>query len=297
MRYLVTGGSGFVGRALCAELVRADNEITVLTRNPEAAGRSLPATVRCIARLADCGPVDTVINLQGENLSAGRWTATREQAFRSSRIGFTRALVEWMRTLPQAPTALINASAIGWYGDRGDEVLTEASTGGADFAASLCADWEAEARKAEALGLRVCIVRIGVVLDRDGGALAKMLPAFQLGGGGRLGPGTQWMSWITRRDLVRLLRWLAASPDARGVFNATAPQPVRNEAFSRLLGRALRRPAVLPMPAFLLRALFGEMSSLLLGSRRVMPDAARSAGFVFEHATLAAAFEAVLKTR
>jgi uncharacterized protein len=294
MRYLVTGGTGFVGRALCAQLAAERREVTVLTRDPDAAARLLHPGIRVVSRLSDCGPVDTVINLQGENLSAGRWTTARKLTFRTSRIDFTRALVEWMGTRTQRPSALINASAIGWYGDRGDEVLTESSTGGNDFAATLCADWEAEARKAEALGLRVCRVRIGVVLDRDGGALAKMLPAFRMGAGGPLGPGTQWMSWITRRDLVRLLRWLAES-SLYGVFNGVAPGAVRNAEFSRLLGRALKRPAVLPMPAFMLRAMFGEMSGLLLGSQRVMPDASRACGFSFEHPTLDAALDAVVR--
>ena len=298
MRYLVTGGTGFVGRALCAQLASERRDVTVLTRDADAAARVLHPGIRVVSRLADCGPVDTVVNLQGENLSAGRWNTSRKLAFRTSRIDFTRALVEWMGTRPQPPSALINASAIGWYGDRGDEVLTESSTAGDDFAARLCADWELEARKAEALGLRVCRVRIGVVLDRDGGALAKMLPAFRMGAGGPLGKGEQWMSWITRRDLVRLLRWLAESGTGSshsGVFNGVSPGALRNRDFARLLGRAIKRPAVLPMPAFALRAMFGEMSGLLLGSQRVMPDAARACGFAFEHPTLDAALDAVVR--
>lgn len=294
MRYLVTGASGFIGRALCAQLVAAGHAVTALTRSPAAAARVLPAQVVCVTQLADCGPVDTVINLQGENLSAGRWNAARKQAFRSSRVAFTHDLVEWIAASAQRPAILISASAIGWYGDRGEERLSETAAGGCDFAARLCADWEAEACRAEVLGLRVCRVRIGVVLDRDGGALAKMLPAFGLGLGGRLGPGTQWMSWITRHDLVRLLRWLADS-DRSGVFNGVAPGAVRNAEFTRLLGRVLRRPAVLPMPAWALRAMFGEMAGLLLGSQHVTPDAACSGGFAFDHPTLEVALAAVLR--
>ncbi len=293
MRYLVTGGTGFVGRALCASLAADRHVVTVLSRTPAAVASQLRPGVSIVQRIEDVDATDVVINLQGENLAAGRWTDARKLAFHTSRIDFTRALVEWMASRPKPPSALISASAVGWYGDRGDEVLTESSAPGDDYGARLCADWEAEALKAVALGVRVCRVRIGTVLDRDGGALARMAPTFRMGAGGRLGPGTQWMSWITRRDLVRLLRWLADSR-MHGAFNGCAPQPVRNREFARLLGRVLRRPALLPVPAFALRAMFGEMSDLLLGSQRVMPDASRATGFEFEHPTLGAALDAVI---
>lgn len=294
MRYLITGGTGFIGRALCASLAADRHEITVLTREPARARERLRADVRIARQLHEIADIQAVINLQGENLTAHRWTETRKLAFRSSRIGFTRELVEWMAQLGKPPEVLVSGSAVGWYGDRGDEVLTETAEPGSDFAAQLCRDWEAEAQRAEALGVRVCRLRTGIVLDHDGGALAKMLPAFKLGGGGPLGSGTQWMSWITREDLVRLIRWLVDAR-VRGAFNGTAPQPVRNREFARALGRRLHRPAVLPMPAFVLRALFGEMSELLLGSQRVLPDAARASGFSFRHETLSAAFDAVLR--
>lgn len=303
MHYLITGGSGFIGQALSAQLLARGQAVTVLTRRPDASLRrwSPHPRLRAIARLeqldgADAAPVDVVVNLQGENLAAGRWSAARKQVFRSSRIEATRALVGWIAARRLRPSALISASAIGWYGSRGDEALCESSTGGRDFSAQLCADWEAEALGAQNLGLRVCIARIGIVLDRDGGALAKMLPAFRLGAGGPLGAGQHWMSWITRHDLVRLLLWLAESNQA-GVFNAVAPGAVRNLDFTRALGRALHRPAVLPMPAFVLRLMFGEMSSLLLGSQRVLPERALAAGFAFDHATLDAALASVFARR
>jgi uncharacterized protein len=291
MRYLVTGGTGFIGRALCASLGADGHEVVVLTRRARAPSAS---GLRYIARLQDLDHADAVINLQGENLSAGRWTEARKQAFRSSRVAFTAALVDWMRTRSRAPAVLVSGSAIGWYGDRGDELLTEASLPGADFAAQLCRDWEDAALAAAALGVRVCRVRTGIVLDPDGGALAKMLTPFRLGLGGPLGDGAQWMSWITRHDHVRLLRWLV-DHELHGVFNGTAPTPVRNRAFVQALGRAVHRPAVLPMPALALRAMFGEMSSLLLGSQRVLPDAARAAGFRFEHPGLADALDQMLR--
>lgn len=293
MRYLVTGGTGFVGRALCASLAADRHAVTVLSRSPESTASQLRPGISIVQHIEDVEDVDVVINLQGENLASDRWTEARKLAFHTSRIGFTRSLVEWMWTRRKRPSTLISASAIGWYGDRGDEVLTESSAAGTGCAARLCAAWEAEALKAEVFGVRVCRLRIGMVLERDGGALAKMLPAFRLGAGGPWGPGTQWMSWITRRDLVRLIRWLVDSR-LHGVFNATSPQPVRNREFARLLGRALRRPAVLPVPAFALRTILGERAELMLGSQRVMPDVARATGFEFEHTTLGAALDSVI---
>lgn len=294
MRYLVTGGTGFVGRALCASLLADQHEITVLTREPAKARAVLRADVRIARQLHEVEDIQAVVNLQGESISDGRWTERRKLAMRTSRIDFTRDLVAWMARQPTPPTVLVSGSAIGWYGNRGDEVLTETSTPGSDFAAQMCLDWEAEALKAEALGTRLCRLRSGIVLDHGGGALAKMLPAFKLGAGGPLGAGEQWMSWITREDLVRMIRWLVESR-AQGVFNGTAPQPVRNRDFARALGRSLNRPARLPLPAFALRALFGEMSELLLSSQRVMPDAARASGFSFRHETLTAAFDSVVR--
>lgn len=294
MRYLITGGTGFIGRALGASLLAEGHTLAVLTRDPVTAQQRLPAGVRAVCELQDVGPVDVVINLQGENLSSGRWTEARKLAFRSSRVDFTRRLVDWMIQLPQPPEVLVSGSAIGWYGDRGDEVLTESSTPGSDFSARLCRDWETEALRAAQAGTRVCLLRTGIVLDREGGALGKMLPAFKLGAGGPLGPGTQWMSWISREDLLRMIRWMVDT-QRQGVFNGTAPQPARNLDFTRALGRALHRPTVLPMPALVLRVLFGEMAGLLLGSQRVLPDAALASGFQFHHATLDAALDAIVR--
>ncbi|MGQ0697175.1 MAG: TIGR01777 family oxidoreductase [Panacagrimonas sp.] len=294
MHTLITGGSGFIGRALTAKLLADGHGISVLTRDPASAQRTLGSQVRAVRSLDEVGVIDSVFNLQGENLAAGRWTDARKRAFVVSRIDFTRELLAWMSRSSQRPVVLVNGSAIGWYGDRGDETLTESSTPGDDFAAQLCRDWESAALKAEGLGIRVCRVRTGVVLDRDGGALAKMLPAFRLGAGGPIGSGRQWMSWITRRDLVRLLVWLAQTPTLSGAFNGTAPVPVRQADFARALAGALHRPAVLPMPAFALRMLFGgEMAGLLLGGQRVLPQAALSLGFSFEHADIGSAMRAV----
>lgn len=295
MNVLITGGSGFIGRALCAALAERGHRVHVLTRDPHAAAQRLGRDVVLARRLDDVGPVDAVVNLQGENLGAGRWTATRRAAFVRSRVDSTRELVAWIARQEARPRVLVNGSAIGWYGDRGDEVLGEDAAPGDDFSARLCRDWEAAAQAAEALGLRVARLRIGVVLDRSGGALAQMLPAFRLGAGGPVGSGRQWWSWITRHDLVRMIVWLLEHPEARGAFNATAPEPLRQADFARALGAALHRPARLPMPAWTLRLMFGEMASLLLGSQRVLPRAAQDAGFTFEHPRLAPALETLLR--
>lgn len=279
MHLLITGGTGFIGRPLCKALLARGHEVTVLSRNPARA--RLPGKVRLVERLDGLRDIEGVVNLAGENLADGRWTSTRKQAFHDSRIGTTRRLVEWMESLPRRPSVLISGSAIGYYGAHGDEELTESAAAGEDFAARLCRDWEAEALRAEGLGVRVCRLRIGVVLSPGGGALAKMLPAFRLGLGGRMGDGQQWMSWIRRADLVQLILWLLRTPAAVGAYNATAPDPVRNAEFAALLAAALKRPALLPMPAPVLRAMFGEMSELLLKGQRVMPAKALAEGFQF----------------
>jgi len=294
MRILITGGSGFIGSALCRSLVADDADVVVLTRNAQRARSRLPEQVALIERLGEAGEVDAVVNLAGENLAGRRWTETRKQAIRASRIGTTRALVEWMAAQSNKPRALVSGSAIGWYGACGDEELDEEARPGEDFAARLCRDWEAEAEKAGALGVRVCRIRTGVVLDTGGGALAKMLLPFRLGVGGRLGDGRQWMSWIARSDLVDLIRWLIDTAAAQGAYNATAPQPAINADFTRMLGAALHRPALLPMPAFALRAMLGEMADLLLTGQRVLPVRAQAQGFAFRHRDLAATLNAIL---
>ncbi|MGV8960472.1 MAG: TIGR01777 family oxidoreductase [Stenotrophomonas sp.] len=291
MQILITGGTGFIGRALCAQLQQSGHTLTVLTRHPTCA--ALPG-VRCISTLEDAGPIHAVVNLAGEPLADGRWSATRKQEFRDSRIGGTARLVQWMARQSQCPKVLISGSALGYYGTRDDTALDESAAPGDDFSAQLCRDWEAEAIKAETLGVRTCRVRTGVVLERDGGALAKMLPPFRLGAGGPMGDGRQWMSWVHRQDLVRLLQWLLETNTAYGAYNGTAPEPVRNADFARALGKALHRPALLPTPAFALKLAFGEMSELLLTGQRVVPAHALAEGFKFNWPTLDAALADIL---
>ncbi len=294
MQVLVTGGSGFIGGALCARLQADGHAVTVLTRDPTRTARDV-AGVRAVATLADVSGIDAVVNLAGEPLADGRWTDARKQAFRDSRLDTTRALLAWMAQQPTRPAVLVSGSAIGYYGPRGDNRLDESAAPAEDFAARLCRDWEDAAREAEPLGVRVCTVRIGVVLHPDGGALAKMLPPFRLGAGGPMGSGKQWMSWITRGDLVSLIVFLLGDGTASGAYNGTAPEPVRNEDFASALGAALHRPTMIRTPAFALKALFGEMSSLLLSGQRVVPARAQAAGFAFAHPTLDAALASLLR--
>jgi uncharacterized protein (TIGR01777 family) len=293
MHVLITGGSGFIGRALARELLADGHRVTVLTRNATRTRARLPEAAGVVETLAEASAVDAVVNLAGENLAEGRWTPTRKQALRDSRLDTTRTLLAWMEAQPRRPGVLVSGSAVGWYGPRGDETLGEDAAPGEDFAAQLCCDWEAEAVKAEALGVRVCRIRTGLVLDPEGGALAKMLLPFRLGLGGPLGDGRQWMSWIVRADLVALIRWLLGNQGAQGAYNATAPNPVTNAEFARTLGHALHRPALLPAPGFALRLLFGEMAELLLTGQRVLPARATAQGFQFRYPELAPAFAAM----
>lgn len=293
MHFLITGGTGFIGKALCASLLADQHRVTVLTRNVSRARASLPKETVAISKLDDSVDVDVVVNLAGENLTDGRWSDARKKDFSDSRVGTTRQINKWMAAQETRPKVMISGSAIGWYGARGDEKLTEESSPGNDFPAQLCKAWEAEAIKAEALGVRVCRVRTGVVLAADGGALAKMLPPFKFGLGGPMGDGRQWMSWITRHDLVRMIRWLAETESSNGPYNGTAPNPVTNAEFAKALANVLHRPAVIRTPAIALKMLFGEMADMLLTGQRVLPDRATGEGFQFDHPTIATSLAAM----
>jgi len=258
--------------------------VRVLSRR---GGASLPPEVRLSVWDPEKGEpsedalrdADAVVHLAGENV-AQRWTKDAKRRIRESREMGTRRLVCALARLRKRPSALVCASAIGYYGSRGDETLTESSAPGAGFLPEVCMAWEREAVAAEALGIRVVRVRTGILLDTSGGALQRMLPPFRLGVGGRLGDGRQWMSWIHRDDLAELFR-LAVEKPIRGPLNAVAPNPLANAGFTRELARALHRPAVFPAPKFALRFMFGEMSEVLLASQKVAPNAAAAAGFVF----------------
>jgi uncharacterized protein len=293
-RVTVTGASGLVGRSLLTSLHERGAEVTVLSRDPEGArarlssGGSAPAEIVRWEPAAEPAPAaalsgrEAVVHLLGEPI-AQRWSQRARHAIRESRVAGTRQLLAGLARAEPRPYTLLSASAIGYYGPRGEEPLDEGAPPGTDFLADVCAEWEAEAEHAGELGMRVAQVRTGVVLDRRGGALAKMLPPFRLGLGGPVAGGRQYVSWIHVEDLVGMM--LAALADERwsGPVNATAPEPVSNRDFSRSLGRALGRPALLPVPGLALQLLYGEMAEIVTTGARVMPAKALVLGYDFTH--------------
>ncbi|MDF2446387.1 MAG: NAD-dependent epimerase/dehydratase [Moraxellaceae bacterium] len=289
MHILITGGTGFIGSALCPALLSDGHVLTLLTRRPAKAKARYGAAVTAIARLEElpAGPVDAVINLAGEGIADRPWTAARKQALFESRVTLTRELVELLAGRRQSPRVMISGSAVGWYGDQGDTPLTEGDSPHPEYTHELCDAWERAARGAATLGTRLCLLRIGVVLARDGGMLKRLLPVFRAGLGGRIASGRQWLSWIARDDLVALIRRLLADESLSGVFNATAPAPVTNADFTRTLASVLRRPALVPVPALALKLSLGEMSGLLLGGQKVLPARLTALGFAYKAPTLA----------
>jgi len=301
MKILVTGSTGLVGTALAGALARAGHTVCRLVR-PESAARGgtkdgidvpwNPATGELGGAAVGA---DAVVNLAGASIAGGRWTAERKTLLRSSRMDTTRVLVAAIAKMNARPRVLVSASAIGYYGSRGDELLAEESAAGTAFLAGLAQEWEAEAVKAEALGIRVVRARIGIILARHGGALAKMMLPFKLGVGGRLGAGQQWMSWVTLEDVAGILRFALENGAVQGAVNVAAPGAVRNAEFTKELARALHRPALFPAPAFALRLALGEMAdALLLSSQRVVPRKLQQLGYRFLHPDLAVALAAVL---
>jgi uncharacterized protein (TIGR01777 family) len=277
MKIAVTGASGFIGRRLVSKLKVEGDEVQLVS-------------LRTAPREHDFAGCDAVIHLAGEPV-AQRWTDAARERIRASRVDTTRSLVAALRNHP--PATLISASAVGYYGPRGDEILTEQSAPARDFLGQIAVDWEREAQKAEAFGVRVVTLRIAMVLGRDGGALKKMLPPFRLGVGGRIGTGKQWTSWIHLEDIIALIEFALRTPIS-GALNASAPNPVTNAEFTRELARAVHRPAIFPVPLFVLKLLFGEMAGILYASHRVIPEAALNAGFQFRFPEIRGAFEDLL---
>ena len=288
MRVLVTGGTGLVGRPACDALRAAGHAVTIVSREP---GRVPARAIGWDGLRAAMPETDAIVNLAGESIASGRWTAARKAAIRSSRVEATRALVDAAAAASPRPKVLVNASGVGYYGAHGDEPLDETAAAGTDFLARLCVEWEAEARRAEALGVRVVVVRLGVVLAPDGGALSAMLLPFRAGLGGPIGGGRQWISWVHRDDVVGLLREAVGNTEYAGPVNATSPNPVTNRDFARALGRALHRPTVLPVPGIGLRLLMGEMATMLLTGQRVLPKAAERLGYAWQQPELPEALE------
>ncbi len=298
MRVVVTGSSGLIGRALCLSLSAQGHRVDRVLRQPVRPGdRDLqwdPKAGTIDARGLE--GADAVVHLAGAGIGDSRWTEARKQVLVESRCRSTALLAGALAGLDRPPRVLVSASAIGFYGDRGDEVLTEQSPPGRDFLASLCVRWEAEAAPAARAGIRVVCARTGLVLSPTGGALPKLLALFKLGLGGRFGSGSQWWSWITLDDEIRAIEWLLEN-DVRGPVNLTAPHPVTNSEFTRVLGAVLSRPARLPVPRFGPRLLLGSerADALLFTSARVRPAVLESCGFGFSHADLTASLQGILK--
>jgi len=291
----VTGASGLVGRALLPTLRAAGYQVIPLVRRPPATGE---------VRWDPTGPWDAspldgiegVVHLAGEGIADKRWSESRKQAIRESRVAGTRSLVAALSALHHPPRTLIAASAMGIYGDGGDRILSESAPAGTDFLGKLAVEWEGEASAAESLGTRVMHLRSGIILSSAGGALGKMLPAFKLGIGGKLGEGRQWMSWITIDDLTRIIVTAIDDDRYRGPINAATPEPVTNAEFTWILGQALHRPAIIPVPAFALRLLFGEMAdAALLASQRMEPACLNSLGFTWTYPQLEGALRHLLR--
>ncbi|MHC4400977.1 MAG: TIGR01777 family oxidoreductase [Planctomycetota bacterium] len=289
MNVLISGASGLIGSALAQRLSEEGHEITRLVRSPaETEDREIwwdPAAGRLDTSTLD--GFDGVVHLAGENIAKGRWTKAKRRRIRDSRVEGTRLLADGLAQLPRPPKVLVSASAIGFYGDRGDEEVDEESPAGSGFLADVCRAWEAATERAVEAGIRVVTMRIGMVMSPDGGALARMLPLFRLGLGGPIGRGRQYVSWITRDDLLHVVHHVLTVESLQGPVNAVAPEPVTNRRFARALGRALRRPAILPAPGLALRLLLGKMAKeLLLWSTRVVPRRLLESGFVFRDGVL-----------
>ncbi len=296
---LITGATGFVGRALGDALTARGDRIVVVSRDPSRARRELPKAQRVVSSVdaSALEGVDGIVNLAGEPV-AGRWNAAKKRAIETSRVEATRAIVKAIQQAPEnaRPRVLVSASAIGYYGDRGDEVLEETSRAGSDFLSEVCVKWEAAAHEAEASGVRVVTTRLGLVMG-DGGALAAMKPLFALGFGGPLGNGQQWWAWIHLDDVVGILLLALDRGDVSGALNTTAPNPVRQADHARALGHAMHRPSFMPAPAFAIRAATGDFSVELLASRRVVPARPLALGYAFRWPDVGPALDSVFATK
>jgi uncharacterized protein (TIGR01777 family) len=303
MKIVISGATGFLGRPLAATLALDGHTVVVLSRGESTPP---PGSERLVSWNPDgsAGPwaaeidgAGAVINLAGESIAGGRWTAARKRRILDSRVLATRSLVEAIGRARTPPAVFVSGSAVGYYGPLQDQVATEDTAPGTDFLAKVCAAWEEEASRAQSARTRVVCVRTGLVLERDGGALPQMLPPFRFGAGGPVGSGRQYWPWIHRQDWIDLVRFALATPAIAGPMNATAPNPVRNAEFARALGRAMRRPAFMPAPGFALKLLLGEMAEgLLLSGQRAVPAKAQRHGYTFAFPSVDDAFEVLFPT-
>lgn len=302
MNIVLTGGTGFIGRALCATLLQSGHSVSVFTRNPDQHRHQSEVGVKQVLwngeSTGDWERVlegaDAVINLAGSPIADARWTPARKQLLIDSRVNTTRVIVEAMSRRSSKPGVLISASGIGYYGASDDRVLDEGAARGQGFLADLCLAWEAEALRATEFGTRVVTLRTGMVLEQDGGALPKMLLPFRLFAGGPILPGSQWVSWIHRRDHVGLIQWVLNTATISGPINAVAPEPVTMKMFCEVIGRVLHRSSWLPVPVIALKMLLGELGTLMTTGQRVTPMKAMSGGYQFQYPTLEPALQAIL---
>jgi uncharacterized protein (TIGR01777 family) len=297
MRILISGSHGLVGTALIKALEPEGHEIFRLVRHaPNSRSEIEWSPDRYSIALARIEGFDAVVHLAGESIAEGRWTEEKKKRIRESRVKGTRLLGDALANLTDRPKTFICASAIGYYGNRGDELLTEASAPGNDFLSEVCVEWENAAALAVEKGIRVVNTRFGIILDQKGGALAKMLPPFRMGIGGRIGSGKQWMSWIALDDVVGGIKFALANDSLRGPVNFVAPNPVTNAEFTKTLGKTLSRPTIFPIPAFGVRLAFGEMAdALLLSSQRVEPQTLKASGYQFSYSQLGPGLHHVLQ--
>ena len=296
--FLITGGTGFIGKKLVAQLVNAGHEAVVVTRRPEKHGGSFAEKIRYIGSFSaidNSTCFDAVINLGGEGIADKRWSAKRKQQLLASRIGLTNHLVKCLARLEKRPEVMISASAVGWYGAHDETPLTEDSACHQEFSHELCEAWEKEAAAVGDLGIRLCIIRLGIVLGKNGGVLKRMLPPFYFGLGGRIGSGKQYMSWVHVNDVIRAVDYLVDENSLSGVFNLTAPGTVSNKQFTQAIGKVISRPTLFPLPAFVVKTVFGEMGErLLLMGQNVVPHNLLEAGFSFDFPDLDGALTDIL---
>ncbi|MGQ9792895.1 MAG: TIGR01777 family oxidoreductase [Anaerolineae bacterium] len=302
MRVVITGGSGLIGRKLAAELAAAGYEVVVLSRRPQEVQEAVPAGARVAvwdgrsaegwAALAD--GARAIVNLAGSNIAAGRWTPERKQSILQSRLSAGYAVVQAVQRAVYKPQVVVQASATGYYGPRGNEIVTEETAAGTDFLARVCEEWEHSSAPVAEMGVRHVVIRIGMVLSREGGAFPRLVTPFRFFIGGPLGDGRQWFPWIHNADVAGAIRYLIESDGASGAFNLVAPAPVTARDFARLLGRAMGRPAAMPVPAVVMRLLFGEMATILLYGQRAIPQRLLELGFRFQYPQLEDALHALL---
>lgn len=297
MKILITGSTGLIGEALQRSLAEKGHEMLLASRKPATDEKHIQWSVENgFADPERLEGIDAVVHLAGESVSGLRWTDDKKKAIRDSRVLGTRNIVNAISKLKRRPKTFIASSAIGFYGERGDEEMTESSASGDTFLSDVSREWEAESRRAEDAGIRTVLLRTGVVLSKDGGALATMLTPFNLGVGGVVGSGKQWMSWISLEDQVAIIVFAIENENLRGAVNAVAPHPVTNETFTKTLGEVLYRPTFLPLPTFAVSMIFGEMGdALLLASTKVLPKRLLDAGFNFKYPNLKPAIEHAVK--